>query len=110
MRIKFNNREFEVDDVENAESFFQKVRGLTFRRKDRSNALLFNYQGGLHSFFVFFHFIVLWLDDKNNMVDFKVASPFSLSIYTRKKFSKILEIPINGKYSDIVNFIVGRKI
>jgi|SRR3989344_8912961 len=84
-------------------------KGLMFSNKDNSKALLFNIQGSIHSFFVFFPFLVLWLDNKNKILEWKIVKPFSIYEKSEKKFFKILEIPISRRYFKVVNFIVGER-
>ena len=64
----------------------------------------------IHSFFVFFPFLAIWIDDKNNVVDVKIVNPFKFSVSPKKSFCKLLEIPINKKYLKITNFVVGEKV
>ena len=52
----------------------------------------------IHSFFVFFPFLAIWLDDKDKIIDSKVIKPFRFSILPSKKFVKLIEIPINKDY------------
>jgi len=86
------------------------IRGLMFRKKENSPALLFNLKNeSIHSLFVFFDFLVLWLDDKNNVVDWKVVRPWRFHVKSDKEFSKILEIPVNRRYHSIVSFVVGER-
>ncbi len=82
-------------------NLFGKIRGLTFRKRQNAPVLLFEFKEkkniALHSFFVFFPFVVLWLDDKNRIIDFQEVFPWKISIKSNKKFRKILEVPINKK-------------
>ena len=93
-------------------SFFGKIFGLMFRTKNTNN-LFFefrkNRRPALHSLFVFFPFIVLWIDDKNNIVDMKIAKLFEFYINSKKKFKNIVEIPISRKNARIADFFVGRE-
>jgi uncharacterized membrane protein (UPF0127 family) len=72
--------------------------GLMFRTK-RTENILFEFSKpsdiSLTSIFVFFPFAVLWLDDKNKVVDLRIVKPFELTIQSKKKFHKIVEIPLN---------------
>jgi uncharacterized membrane protein (UPF0127 family) len=72
-----------IERMQRADSFFTRLRGLTFRkslevgeglwlvghREDRADA-------AIHMFFVFFPIGVLWLDRANRVVDKAVARPF----------------------------------
>jgi uncharacterized membrane protein (UPF0127 family) len=86
--------------------------GLMFRGSRTDNLLFeFSKKGfrAITSFFVFFPFLAVWLDDKNNVVDWRVVKPFRFSINSKKKFRKLVEIPINDKNSKIIQFFVGKK-
>jgi len=96
MKITYNKKRIELPVKKSL-----GIRGLMFRRRDDTPALVLQNIGTLHSFFVFFPFIVLWLNDENNVVDIKIARPFQLSIKSKKKYNKIIEIPINEQLSDI---------
>ena len=89
-----------------------KYMGLMFKRSKTKN-LLFEYaknsKTGIHSFFVFFEFFIIWLDDKNNILDFRIVKPFEFYINTKKEFRKFIEIPLNAENRKIVEFFFGRK-
>ncbi|PIO08458.1 hypothetical protein COU59_01585 [Candidatus Pacearchaeota archaeon CG10_big_fil_rev_8_21_14_0_10_34_12] len=90
-------------------SFFST--GLIFRTKNTKNLWFRNLPKGnfsLTSLFVFFPFLVLWLDEKNNVIDTRIAGPFKLSIKTKRIFSSIIEIPLNKRNIKIINFFVGK--
>ena len=59
--------------------FFSRGIGLMFRSFKTKN-LLFSFKKdvglSITSFFVFFKFLASWLDDKNNVLEFKVVRPF----------------------------------
>ncbi|HLF53612.1 MAG TPA: hypothetical protein VI544_00355 [Candidatus Nanoarchaeia archaeon] len=78
--------------------------GLMFKTKNSEN-LLFDLPGkwGIHSFFVFFPFLALWLDEKNKIMEWKIVKPFSFFVKPRKRFSKLIEIPINNKNEPILS-------
>ena len=107
MKVKIRGKVFEIDNV-NVKGF-EVFRGLMFSSREKSRALLFNIKGGLHSYFVFFPFLVLWLDSSNKVLEYKIVKPFSFYVNSRTNFSKILEIPINRRYNHIVNFLVRRE-
>lgn len=85
-------------------SYFNYWIGLMFKTKNSEN-LLFDLPGkwGIHSLFVFFPFLALWLDEKNNVMEWKIVKPFSFFVKPRKKFSKLVEIPINNKNSSLLS-------
>ena len=93
--------------------YFGEAFGLMFQKKENASALLFDFSGrkrlALHSFFVFFPFLAIWLDDKNKIVEKKIVKPFSISIYPKEPFSKIVEIPLNKKYNKTVRKLVDKE-
>ncbi len=90
-------------------SFFGKITGLMFKSRKTDN-LLFTFNKNvrmrIHSYFVFFSFLALWLDGENNVIEFKTVNPFRLSIYPKKPFMKLIEIPFNDKNKKIIGFFV----
>ena len=113
MKIGLNKKKFEIDlKVCN---WFERFSGLMFIQRKKAKALLFDFKEpiriAIHSYFVFFPFIALWLDDKDRVVDLKIIRPFTLIVYPKKSFYKLVEIPLNKKYEKIIKIIVGdRKI
>ncbi len=79
--------------------------GLMFVPRKKAKALLFEFNRpekfSLTSLFVFFPFIALWLDSKNNVIDFKKVKPFRVIIPSRKTYYRLIEIPLNKKYKKI---------
>jgi len=86
-------------------SKFEIYRGLMFKGSNCDN-LLFNRRGkwGIHSFFVFFPFLALWLDERNNVIERKIVKPFSFHVAPREEFARLVEIPVNWKNMNIINF------
>ena len=110
MKIIYYNKKIKLDAKK--VSFFAKFIGLMFKSSNTEN-LLFefkdNSKAGLHSFFVFFPFLVLWLGRGNKVVDYKVCLPFRWRISTEKPFVKVIELPFNNKNRKIVDFFVGKE-
>ncbi len=74
-----------------------KYFGLMFKNKGETFPLLFRSNNpikSIHSFFVFFPFIALWLDENYNVVDYKIVKPFSFSIKPKFPVRFLLEVPI----------------
>jgi len=109
MEIGLNKKKFEID-LKICKSF-ERFSGLMFTQKNKANALLFDFKRpvkiAIHSYFVFFPFIALWIDDKNKIMEFKIIKPFTLMVQPKKSFYKIIEIPINKKYKRVVALLVG---
>lgn len=107
-RIKIicrNNRVISIK-VENC-GFLGKVRGLMFRRKSK-NLLFDNFSGAIHSWFVFFPFVAVWLDDKNRVLEAEIIKPFRNYVKPEKKFGKLIEVPLEGN-KELVDFLVGEE-
>lgn len=89
--------------------FFGKFSGLMFKEREKARALLFEFKKPtkikIHSFFVFFPFIAIWLDEKNKIVDFRVVKPFNLAVSSKKLFKRLVEIPINERYRDLIKLL-----
>lgn len=78
--------------------------GLMFKTKNSKN-LLFDLPGkwGIHSFFVFFPFLALWLNKKNKVLEWKIVKPFSFFVKPKKEFAKLIEIPVNEENKEILS-------
>ncbi len=110
MKIYFNNKKIDIS-VEKL-GFFGRISGLMFRSKETKN-LLFDFEKDVsykfHSMFCFFPFLILWLDKKNKVIDFKLVKPFILQIPSPKSFVKVVEIPFNNDNIEILQFFVGKE-
>lgn len=89
---------------------FEKFSGLMFTKKENASALLFEFKKpvrmSIHSLFVFFPFVAIWFDDQNKIIDLKFVDGVRFSVSPKKSFSKLIEIPLNKKYSEIVKLLV----
>jgi len=110
LKIFLNGKEITVRDTLKA-NHLMKLTGLMFSMREKALPMIFETKNPLsiHSFFVFYEFLAVWLDEKNNVLDYKIVKPFSIREIAEKDFSKILEIPLNRRYYDVVNFIVGER-
>lgn len=88
-------------------NLWRKFSGLMFSRREKAGILLFKFKKeqniAIHSFFVFYPFLAVWLDRKNKVVDLKIVKPFNPCVYPEKNFLSLVEIPINKKNKEIVN-------
>jgi uncharacterized membrane protein (UPF0127 family) len=107
--INYKNKKIKVlaEDC----NILQKSVGLMFSRRQKAKILLFNFKEKqkimIHSIFVFYDFVAVWLDKKNKVVDMKIVRPFSPYVSHRKKAFSLVEIPINNHYRRIVKILVG---
>ena len=111
MIIKYRNKKIEI--TAKKVSSVGKITGLMLKTKNTEN-LLFEFskktEMKIHSYFVFFKFLAIWLDEKNNAVDFKIVSPFAFSVSAKKPFRKLVELPFNYKNRKIIVFFVGEEL
>lgn len=91
--------------------YFSKGIGLMFKSKNSEN-LLFEFKKdvgiSIHSYFVFFPFLAVWLDKRDNVISFELVKPFNPRIKLGRKFRKLIEIPVNDKNTEIITFFVGK--
>lgn len=82
-----------------------KFVGLMFKKKETAKILLFDFKKptriGIHSFFVFFDFVAVWLDEENKVIEIKKVKPWVPLLKPKKPFVKLIEIPLNKKYEKI---------
>lgn len=113
MRIKINKKFFKIKDLKTCNEL-EKFTGLMFSAREKANALLFSFKKpttmAIHSFFVFYPFLGIWLDDKNKIVKTCIVKPFNPFVRPNKPFSKLVEIPLNKKYEKIVKNISHRRV
>jgi len=92
-------------------NLLKKFIGLIFSRHEKAKILLFSFKKKqkiiIHSLCVFYPFVAIWLDEKNNVVDLKVVKPFSFYVSHKNMADKLVEIPVNDKYHDILALFVG---
>ncbi|MEK6913582.1 MAG: hypothetical protein AABW47_02825 [Nanoarchaeota archaeon] len=105
--IKYKRKRIKVI-AENC-NFFKKISGLMFSRREKAGILLFDFKKKqnitIHSFFVFYPFVAIWLDKKNKIVEMKIVKPFNPYISSKKPVFKMIEIPINIKNKKILSLL-----
>lgn len=98
--LKYKNKNFKIEV--HVCTWFEKFLGLMFSRREKARALLFDFgkpvKTPIHSWFVFFPFVAIWLDDKQKKIDLKVVRPFTFCVKPKEPFKCLVEIPINQKY------------
>jgi len=86
-----------------------KFIGLMFCRREKAKALLFDFKKpvkiAIHSWFVFFDFYAIWLDENEKIIQIKKIKPWTCFVRPNKKFVKLVEIPINLKYKNVIGLI-----
>ena len=90
---------------------FSRGLGLMFKTRN-TESLLFNFHKDVRvsftGLFVFFPFLVLWLDGKNKVVDKRIVRPFELSVKARIGFRRVVEVPVNDENKEILKFFVEK--
>ena len=110
MIINFKNKNIEMPVKKVSE--LGKIIGLMFKKKTTENLLFeFNEKTNLriHSYFVFFDFLAIWLDKNNRVLELKIIKSFTLSVKPKKSFFKLIEIPFNKKNEEIIKSFVGKR-
>lgn len=92
--------------------FFRRFSGLMFTKRKNAKALLFDFKKPgrirIHSLFVFFSFLAVWLDGKNNVIDMKKIRPFVFSASPKEPAFKLVEIPMSSRYNSLVKALFRR--
>ena len=109
--INFHNKRILIPNVKKL-SGFQKGIGLMFRRKENCSALLFEFKKPVKisftSWFVFFPFLMIWFNETNEVINIKKISPFTFHIPSLKPCRKVLEVPFNSDYEEIIKKLFKR--
>lgn len=89
-------------------NWWRKFSGLMFSKKEEAEILFFGFKRkqniAIHSFFVFYPFIAVWLDEKNKAIDVRVVKPFTSYASPKEKALSLVEIPICKKNKRFVKF------
>ena len=108
-KISFNYRSKRIVIEVNNLGFFGKIFGLMFKKRATAKALLFDFRKPvdmrIHSLFVFFPFVAVWLDKKGKVLEIKKVMPFTISVGAKKTFYKLVEIPFNRKYDGKIKLL-----
>jgi|TARA_Y100000310_G_scaffold142028_1_gene141458 uncharacterized membrane protein (UPF0127 family) len=109
MEIVYKNQRIKIPVRKVSE--FGKAMGLMFKKKTTDN-LVFEFDKNIniriHSYFVFFDFLAIWINNKNKVIEWEIVKPFILSIKPRKSFIKLIEVPLNKKNKKILEFFVDK--
>ena len=107
--LKHKNRKININ-VKRCNLFWM-VKGLMFTRREKARALLlFDFKKPkrikIHSFFCS-KFLAVWLDEENNIIEKRIIRPFNFIVFPKRKFSRLIEIPYNKRYKDILKSLDG---
>ncbi len=91
--------------------FFRRGIGLMFRGT-RTNNLLFSFRkpsrAAITSWFVFFPFAAVWLDEQKHVLEARIVKPFVFSLKPRFPSAFLLELPCNQANSKVIGSLVGK--
>ena len=109
MKIKFRYKKKEISlEVKKVPKYLEGI-GLMFSNKN-TKPLLFSFKKEvnlkIHSWFVFYDFLAIWLDKDMKVVEKKVVRPFRINILPSRKFKYLIEVPINQSSSELVKILV----
>jgi uncharacterized membrane protein (UPF0127 family) len=108
IKTKRGKLEIEVQRL----NFIQRISGLMFRF-GYVKPLLFDFEKNcfisLHSIFVFQKFLVIWLDESNNVLEYRIVKPFEFSILPSIRFRKVVEIVFSKSNKKLIEFVVGQR-
>ncbi len=109
--LSWRNRKVNLD-VRVVPKWFEGI-GLMFSRRSRARALLFSFDKltriAIHSFFVFYDFYAVWLDGKGKIIEIRRVKPFRCNILPSRKFVKLIEVPINDFYDEVLQILDGKE-
>ena len=110
VKIDYSGKKLELEVKKTG--FFSKGIGLMFRTKDTKN-LIFEFNKdvsiSIHSFFVFFPFLAVWLSDKNEVIECRIVRPWTFHVKPKSKFTKLIELPFNNRYKSNIQTLVGER-
>jgi len=92
-------------------SFLRRGAGLMFRTRETDNLIFSFGKEAVYPFtgiFCFSPFLIIWLDENNEIIDFKLAKPFEARLLSTKPFKKVLELPLNRQNKKIIEYLVGK--
>jgi len=112
MNVKINFKGKIINIEAKKLSKLGRISGLMFKNKQTNN-LLFSFfeaeRSDIHSFFVFFSFLAIWLDSKHKVIDFKIVKPFTFLVRPRTSSRFLVELPLNDKNKAICELFVGKR-
>ncbi len=112
MQLRVFNRRKHLQIEVKRVGFFTQFIGLMFSRR-KTPIRFFSYSSDrkvpIHSWFVFYDFLIVWMDSENKIVSWKVVKPFTSLVLPTIDCRAFIEIPIDGKYRKELEFVVGKR-
>lgn len=93
-------------------NWFTQFIGLMFSSRE-TKIRLFSYSKDskimIHSWFVFYPFIIIWLDKEKKVISWKKVLPFTFSVVPQKKFRHFIEVPFNSTNKKILKRFLSKE-
>lgn len=110
MHFSFSFRGKRVHTSVKAVNGFGSLQGLMFS-SSACESLLFSFRSfftpSIHSFFVFFPFYAVWLNQRREIVHVDYVRPFTLRVFPRATSAFLVEIPDHTNNAQITSFLDG---
>ncbi len=111
-RVSFKYRGKKISVMAEEMGFLKRGWGLMFSKRENAKILSFDFKtptlASIHSLFVFFPFIAVWLDEKGEVLEVRNVEPFTFSVKPKKKFSSLIEIPLSQRYRSLTEIFPRR--
>jgi uncharacterized membrane protein (UPF0127 family) len=107
--LKFGKRKLLLNIKK--QSFFEIGRGLLFYSREKAPILMYKSNNpkldAIHSWFVNFPFLAIWLDKNNNILEIRRIDPWKIHANHDGNWNKLIEVPISKRYDDKIKLLVG---
>ncbi len=91
-------------------SLLESIRGLMFTRSLHIPLFFpLRFPLSIHSLFVFYPFLAVWISEQRSVLRVDTVFPFTLHISPPDGAKGLLEIPIHVKNTKIGSFLVGKR-
>ena len=109
INLHFGNKKSVKIEGQVCDNIFSQARGLMFRSKSKAPILIFKFgrdvREPIHSLFVPFSFVSIWLDKDFKVVEKRKVKPWKFYVCPRKNFRYFVEIPITEGNKQILDDI-----
>jgi uncharacterized membrane protein (UPF0127 family) len=106
--LRFGDKNLEVEG-QVCDNVFSQARGLMFRSRSKAPVLIFKFDRDvrepIHSLFVQFSFVSIWLDENFKVVEKRRVEPWKFYICPRENFRYFVEVPISEGNKKILDDI-----
>jgi len=105
---KKDNFEIRVKEVYG----YERHLGLMFKGSSTNNLLFYfseHEKPAIHSFFVFFPFLALWLNENDEILEWNVVKPFTFYVSPKFRAARLIELPFNKNNKKIIRDITKQE-